>query len=64
MSRPSGFLKEASELPVIEGDDPPVIGWELDPGDVVCFHMQTLHTAAGNPRPTPAQGVIAALSRR
>ena len=32
-----------SELPVIEGDDPRVIGWELDPGDVVCFHMQTLH---------------------
>ena len=45
---PEGSL---SELPVIEGDDPRVIGWELDPGDVVCFHMQTLHTAAGNPGP-------------
>ena len=48
---PEGSL---SELPVIEGDDPRVIGWELDPGDVVCFHMQTLHTAAGNQAHTGA----------
>lgn len=45
---PEGSL---SELPAIDADDPRVIGWELEPGDVVCFHMQTLHTAAGNPGP-------------
>ena len=45
---PEGSL---SELPEIVDGDPRVIGWELEPGDVVCFHMQTLHTAAGNPGP-------------
>jgi ectoine hydroxylase-related dioxygenase (phytanoyl-CoA dioxygenase family) len=24
-----------------------ILGWELTPGDVVCFHMLTLHSAAG-----------------
>ncbi|MGA1344440.1 MAG: phytanoyl-CoA dioxygenase family protein [Ilumatobacteraceae bacterium] len=47
---PEGSL---AELPDIDGDPErhPVIGWELEPGDVVCFHMQTLHRAAGNPGP-------------
>ncbi len=43
---PDGSL---AELPAIE-DDPerfPIIGWELEPGDAVFFHMLTLHTAAG-----------------
>ena len=47
---PEGSL---AELPDIAGDPEryPVIGWELEPGDVVCFHMQTLHSAPGNPGP-------------
>lgn len=47
---PEGSL---AELPDIAADPEqfPVIGWELEPGDVVCFHMQILHTAAGNPGP-------------
>ena len=47
---PEGSL---AELPDIAADPEqfPVIGWELEPGDAVCFHMQTLHTAAGNPGP-------------
>ncbi len=47
---PEGSL---AELPDIAGDPErhSVIGWELEPGDVVCFHMQTLHCAAGNPGP-------------
>ena len=47
---PEGSL---AELPDIAADPEqfPAIGWELEPGDVVCFHMQTLHTAAGNPGP-------------
>ena len=49
------WFREGSlaELPDIAADPEqfPVIGWELEPGDVVCFHMQILHTAAGNPGP-------------
>jgi ectoine hydroxylase-related dioxygenase (phytanoyl-CoA dioxygenase family) len=41
---PEGSLQE---LPDIEGTraGQPIIGWELEPGDVVCFHMLTLHAA-------------------
>jgi ectoine hydroxylase-related dioxygenase (phytanoyl-CoA dioxygenase family) len=47
---PEGSL---AELPDIASDPERyrVLGWELEPGDVVCFHMQTLHRAAGNPGP-------------
>ena len=43
---PEGSL---AELPDIDGDPErfPVIGWELEPGDAVCFHMLTLHAAGG-----------------
>jgi ectoine hydroxylase-related dioxygenase (phytanoyl-CoA dioxygenase family) len=39
---PDGTL---AELPLIEDDR--VIGWELEPGDAVFFHMLTLHGAGG-----------------
>ena len=43
---PDGTL---AELPDIDGDPDryPVIGWELEPGDAVFFHMLTLHAAGG-----------------
>lgn len=43
---PEGTL---AELPDIEADRQqfPIIGWKVEPGDVVCFHMLTLHAAAG-----------------
>lgn len=43
---PEGSLKE---LPDIEGHPEAhrILGWEVEPGDVVCFHMLTLHAAAG-----------------
>ena len=43
---PEGSL---TELPDIDGDRGAydIIGWELDSGDVVAFHMLTLHAAAG-----------------
>lgn len=46
---PEGTL---TELPDIENDRGrfPIIGWEVEPGDIVCFHMLTLH-AAGSPDP-------------
>ncbi len=44
---PEGSL---AELPDIDAqrDKFPIIGWEVEPGDVVCFHMLTLHAAAGS----------------
>jgi ectoine hydroxylase-related dioxygenase (phytanoyl-CoA dioxygenase family) len=43
---PEGSL---AELPDIEGTraQQPILGWALEPGDVVCFHMLTLHASAG-----------------
>ncbi len=43
---PEGTL---NDLPNIEADRSrfPIIGWELEPGDAVCFHMLTLHAAKG-----------------
>jgi ectoine hydroxylase-related dioxygenase (phytanoyl-CoA dioxygenase family) len=43
---PEGSL---AELPDIEATraERRILGWELEPGDVVCFHMLALHAAAG-----------------
>jgi ectoine hydroxylase-related dioxygenase (phytanoyl-CoA dioxygenase family) len=43
---PEGSL---AELPDIEADRSahPLLGWALEPGDVVAFHMLTLHATAG-----------------
>ena len=46
---PEGSLEE---LPDIEGDRDAfeILAWELEPGDVVYFHMLTLHAAGGATR--------------
>ena len=43
---PEGSLKD---LPDIDSDPGAyrILGWALEPGDVVCFHMLTLHSAGG-----------------
>ena len=43
---PEGSLQD---LPDIEGTRErfPIVGWDIEPGDFVCFHMLTLHAAAG-----------------
>jgi ectoine hydroxylase-related dioxygenase (phytanoyl-CoA dioxygenase family) len=43
---PEGSL---ADLPDIEGNRSAfrILGWELEPGDAVCFHMLALHAAAG-----------------
>jgi ectoine hydroxylase-related dioxygenase (phytanoyl-CoA dioxygenase family) len=43
---PDGSL---TELPKINDDRSkyPIISWDIAPGDVVCFHMLTLHSASG-----------------
>jgi ectoine hydroxylase-related dioxygenase (phytanoyl-CoA dioxygenase family) len=51
MDRQAKWFPEGSlrELPDIEADRGAyhIVGWELEPGDVVAFHMLTLHAAAG-----------------
>lgn len=42
-------FEEGSLAEVPEIDPGEVIGWELEPGDAVAFHMLTLHQAAGSP---------------
>lgn len=43
---PEGSL---TDLPLIEQNRHQfsVLGWDLEPGDLVCFHMLTLHAASG-----------------
>lgn len=43
---PEGSL---ADLPDVEGNRAafPILGWDLEPGDLVCFHMLTLHAAGG-----------------
>jgi len=43
---PEGSLRD---LPDIDADRSAhrILGWELEPGDAVCFHMLTLHAAGG-----------------
>jgi ectoine hydroxylase-related dioxygenase (phytanoyl-CoA dioxygenase family) len=45
---PEGAL---ADLPDIEADRVafPILGWALEPGDAVAFHMLTLHAAPGSP---------------
>ena len=43
---PEGSL---ADLPDVEAarDQFPILGWDVEPGDFVCFHMLTLHAAGG-----------------
>ncbi|MGB6054517.1 MAG: phytanoyl-CoA dioxygenase family protein [Burkholderiaceae bacterium] len=43
---PEGSL---ADLPDVDADRSHfnILGWEIEPGDVVCFHMLTLHAAGG-----------------
>jgi ectoine hydroxylase-related dioxygenase (phytanoyl-CoA dioxygenase family) len=43
---PEGSLADLPDIEAHRGDHR-ILGWELDPGDVVCFHMLTLHAARG-----------------
>lgn len=43
---PEGSLADIPEIDT-HRDDFPILGWALEPGDAVCFHMLTLHAAAG-----------------
>lgn len=54
---PDGTLEE---LPDIAADPEryPVIGWELEPGDAVFFHMLTLHAAGGTSADQPRRRVL------
>ena len=58
---PEGSL---ADLPDIEADRSafPIIGWALEPGDAVFFHMLALHAAGG--ADTPPAGVLDPVPRR
>ncbi len=58
---PEGSLQE---LPDIDGDRSRhrVLGWEIEPGDCVCFHMLTLHAAGGVEGHAAAPRIQSALS--
>jgi ectoine hydroxylase-related dioxygenase (phytanoyl-CoA dioxygenase family) len=43
---PEGTLTDLPNVEAARGDYP-ILGWELQPGDAVCFHMLTLHAAPG-----------------
>jgi ectoine hydroxylase-related dioxygenase (phytanoyl-CoA dioxygenase family) len=43
---PEGTLQELPDIEARRGDFP-ILGWALEPGDVVCFHMLTLHASRG-----------------
>ena len=47
----SALIATMAELPDIEADRAAhtILGWALEPGDVVAFHMLALHAAAGVP---------------
>lgn len=51
MSKEAKWFREGTlkELPDIDRNrkDFPILGWEMQPGDVVCFHMLTIHAAGG-----------------
>ena len=51
MDRLAKWFPEGSlaDLPDVDAqrDRHRILGWELAPGDVVCFHMLALHAAAG-----------------
>ncbi|MBS0578603.1 MAG: phytanoyl-CoA dioxygenase family protein [Proteobacteria bacterium] len=45
---PEGTLAERPDIDAHRADHR-VLGWALEPGDAVCFHMLTLHGSAGVP---------------
>jgi ectoine hydroxylase-related dioxygenase (phytanoyl-CoA dioxygenase family) len=55
------WFPEGSLQPVPPIDDERdryrVVGWDMEPGDVVLFHMLTLHAAAGNSRTIPRRAL-------
>ena len=45
---PEGTLADLPDVERQRGDFP-ILGWDLEPGDAVCFHMLMLHAARGVP---------------
>ena len=45
---PEGSMTEAPDIEANRSDFP-ILGWAVEPGDAVAFHMLTLHATAGVP---------------
>lgn len=43
---PEGSLADLPDIEVAR-ERFPIVGWAIEPGDIVCFHMLTLHAAGG-----------------
>lgn len=43
---PNGSLQELPDIEAMRSDYD-ILGWALEPGDAVCFHMLTLHASSG-----------------
>jgi len=43
---PEGSLAELPDIEARRGDFP-ILGWDVQPGDVIAFHMLALHAARG-----------------
>ena len=43
---PEGSLADLPDIEAARAQHP-IIGWQIEPGDVVCFHMLALHAAGG-----------------
>lgn len=59
LDRQAKWFPEGSLQPVPDVDPARdrVLGWSLEPGDVVAFHMLTLHAAAGNSATIPRRAL-------
>jgi ectoine hydroxylase-related dioxygenase (phytanoyl-CoA dioxygenase family) len=47
---PEGSLADLPDIDAMRrssNDAPRILGWQIEPGDVVCFHMLALHAAGG-----------------
>lgn len=47
---PEGSLADLPDIDSMRhasNDAPRILGWQIEPGDVVCFHMLSLHAAGG-----------------
>jgi ectoine hydroxylase-related dioxygenase (phytanoyl-CoA dioxygenase family) len=53
---PRGSMREVPPIEA-ERERHEILGWELEPGDVVVFHMLTLHASAGNSMRTPRRAL-------
>ena len=61
---PEGSLADLPDIDAHARRGSRILGWEIEPGDVVCFHMLALHAVGRRRRRPAAARVLGALPRR